>query len=207
MNERNLFFASVFSKELDRWKKEKNQTQEDFASLTGIHKNSISRYKKGDAYPTEPALGEICRVLDVDSSIFYPHTFEEKFLYDKDFRNVVFADQEAREYDTLREAEIDILFWEFLWRKIPYAKMVMPMCKSNVEYDPVFLKKFSDNIYKISHQDIEFVRQLQNDVTAYITMILMKKALHQRLSEGSEARVVEILFDMAKDLICKLLGL
>ena len=202
MNDRNSYFAAVFSRELDRWKKEKNLSQEDFAIAIGLSgKNMITRYKKGTAYPEPETLESICSELGVDQSIFHPQTFEDWFSYSEKFRQGVFADQEAREHNAIHEAGIDLLFWEYLWRKIPYTKMVMPLYESDISEDLICLKKTNDDWHKVYRQDIEFVRQLQDDVSEYITMILMKKALQQRLGESSDVRVVQVLFDLAKDLI------
>ena len=204
MNDRNSYFAAVFSRELDRWKKETKKSQEDFAIAIGLSgKNMVTRYKKGTAYPEPETLERICFELGVDQSIFHPQTFEDWFNYSEKFRQEVFADQEAREHTAIHKAGIDLLFWEYLWREIPYTKMVMPLHESDVSEDLIFLKKTKDDWHKVYRQDIEFVRQLQDDVTEYITMILMKKALRQRLGESSDVRVVQVLFDMAKDLICQ----
>ena len=73
MNERNSFFAAVFSRELDRWKKENKRSQEDFAIAIGLNgKNMITRYKNGTAYPEPEKLENICSVLGVEESICYP---------------------------------------------------------------------------------------------------------------------------------------
>ena len=73
MNDRNSYFAAVFSRELDRWKKEKNLSQEDFAIAIGLSgKNMITRYKKGKSYPDPETLESICSELGVDPSIFHP---------------------------------------------------------------------------------------------------------------------------------------
>ena len=204
MNDRNSYFAAVFSKELDRWKKEKKQSQEDFANAIGLNgKNMVTRYKKGTAYPERETLDRICSVLGVDQSIFHPQTFEDWFNYSEKFRQGVYADQEAREHSAIREAGINLLFWEYLWREIPYTKKLIPLHESNVTEDLIFLKKTNDDWHKIYPKDIELVRQLQDDVTEYITMILIKKALQQRLGESSDVRVAQVLFDIAKDLICQ----
>lgn len=202
MNVKNAFFAKVFIRELDRWKEENNSSQEDFADRIGVHPNMISRYKKGTKHPTEKRLNSICQVLNVEKSIFFPHTFEDWFSSSEEFRRGVFADQESRECTALREAGVDLLFWEYLWRKIPYTKMVMPLHESDRDEDLIFLKKFPDDLYKVYRQDIEFVRHLQDDVAEYIAMQLTKKALQQRLEGRSDTRVVQVLFEMAKDLIC-----
>lgn len=204
MNERNSYFASVFSRELDRWKKENGSTQAVFSEITGIHPNSLSRYRKGEAYPTDPVMNEICAKLGVDKSIFYPQTFEDWFVSSEEFRRGVFADQEAKEIEALRNADIDILFWEFLWRKIPYTKMFMPIYESNNEDDLIFLKKIHDDLFKVFRQDIDFVHDLQNEVIEYISMVLIKKALQQRLEAASdEVPFIPILMEFSKDLILR----
>ncbi len=84
MNDRNSYFAVVFSRELDRWKKENSKSQEDFAVDIGLKgKNMITRYKKGEAYPEPETLDRICNVLGVEKSIFYPSILDNECLFSK----------------------------------------------------------------------------------------------------------------------------
>ena len=200
MSNRNAFFAAVFTRELDRWKKENKSSQEDFAVRIGVEPNMVSRYKKGTAHPKEETLNSICRELGVDKNIFYPQTFEDWFGSSEEFRRRVFADQEARELNALLDAGIDLLFWEFLWRKIPYTKHILPIPNMNKQDDLLFIKKSSDEFYKVFQQDLEFVSQLQEDVIDYISMQMLKSSLRQRLNRVSFENITkdQINFEIDK---------
>ena len=183
MRAKNTYFASVFSKELDRWKKENHSSQENFAGEIGVDPNMISRYKKGDAYPSELTLDAICSVLNVEKTIFFPSTFEDRLAYDDDFRDAIYRGLEKIQYDALREAGVDPAFWGFLWRIVPYTEHLFPIFNREAEANKVlFPKKTSDNVVDVYEKDLEFVRKLQDDVIKYINMHLIKTALDQRLS-------------------------
>ena len=183
MNDRNSYFAAVFSRELERWKKENNKSQEDFAIAIGLSgKNMITRYKKGTAYPEPENLERICKVLSVEASVFYPSTFEDRLSYDADFRDAIYRNLEKAQYDALREAGIDPAFWGFLWRAVPYTETLFPIFNLESEDEtPLFLKKTTDGVVDVYEKDLEFVRKLQEDVIKYVNMQLIKTALDQSL--------------------------
>ena len=197
MNDRNSYFATIFSRELDRWKKETKKSQEDFAIAIGLSgKNMITRYKKGTAYPEPKTLDCICEVLGVDESMFYPLTYEDKFLYDKEFRNSEIDHILDMEEALVDSAEINWNFWNYFW-ELDIANTMFPFSPGNkVELRIVTPKRIQVSINK---EDLSFVKQLQDEIEEYITMILMKKALQHRLGENSDVRVVQVLFDLAKD--------
>ena len=186
MNERNSYFAAVFSRELDRWKKENNLSQEDFAIAIGLNgKNMITRYKKGEAYPDPEKLTRICEILGVDRSIFSPQTFFDKFRYSKAVRDQFFRENFIEKYSKLEEMGIDWSFWSFLWGAIPYTATFFPISKTQNEEDISFLEEMQGNdIAVIYQQDLEVIADIQADVIEYTTMQLIKRVLNKRLSEA-----------------------
>ena len=72
MKSKNQYFSEVFSDLLKEWCKANRNTQAGFAEAVGVHPNMISRYKKGEAYPTDDVLDWIAQALNVDKSIFFP---------------------------------------------------------------------------------------------------------------------------------------
>jgi transcriptional regulator with XRE-family HTH domain len=186
MNERNSYFAAVFSRELDRWKKENNLSQEDFAIAIGLNgKNMITRYKKGEAYPDPEKLTRICEILGVDRSIFSPQTFFDKFRYSKAVRDQFFRENLIEKYSKLEEMGIEWSFWSFLWNKIPYTATFFPINKTQNEEDISFLEEMQENdIAVIYQQDLEVIADIQADVIEYTTMQLIKRVLNKRLSEA-----------------------
>ncbi len=188
---KNEYFASVFTRELDRWKKENHSSQEKFAAEIGVDPNMIGRYKKGIAHPTDCTLESICDVLGVEKTIFYPSTIEDHFMYDDDFREVVYRGLEQIQYDALREAKIDPAFWGFLWRLVPYSETLFPISKLESTDEPLFYKKTQDDLVAVYPKDLEYVRNLQSDVIEYITLHLLKSSLRQRLNHTKMVGVSE----------------
>ena len=72
MKSKNQYFSEVFSDLLKEWCKANGSTQAKFADAVGIHPNMISRYKKGEAYPTDDVIEWIAQALNVDKSVFFP---------------------------------------------------------------------------------------------------------------------------------------
>lgn len=186
MNDRNSYFADVFSRELDRWKKETAKSQEDFAIAIGLSgKNMISRYKKGTAYPEPKTLKQICEVLGVDRSVFYPQTFYDKFRYSKEVRDQFFRENLIDKRCKLEEMGIDLNFWSFLWRKIPYTANFFPVSSSQRTEDVLFLENVQENdLAVIYQQDLDIIADIQADVIEYTTMQLIKRILNKHLSDA-----------------------
>lgn len=201
MNDRNSYFASIFSRELERWKKETKKSQEDFAVAIGLSgKNMITRYKKGVAYPEPETLESICSVLGVDQSIFYPDpkSFEDMFFYDTDFRQKTTQIVLDTEKKALEAAGISPYFWHFLWR-IPGIKALFPF-SGEYQIFPHYIPNTNDWV-TITAEDLDNIHQLQEEVTEYLTMLMVKKNLISKLKESSDAApLLPILLQIARDI-------
>ena len=190
MNDRNTFFAEVFSSELMRWKKETKQSQEDFAIAIGLKgKNMITRYKNGEAYPEPETLERICEVLGVEKSKFSPQTYFDAFRTSKAVRDNFFKHNFVDKYCKLEEMGIDFSFWSFLWSKIPYTANFFPIGNGQNEEDVVFLEEMPENVAAIYKQDLEMIQDLQADVIEYTTMQLIKRVLNKQLSDAEHQAI------------------
>ena len=184
MNGRNQYFASVFSSELDRWKQATGKTQAEFAEITGIHPNSISRYKKGDAFPTPPVIDVICKTLSVEESIFYPSTDLDKLLYDEDFRNDFSAKLTEKELEIVQSAGINLGFWSFF--------LSMNLIRDVFPFEIPPADEYSGNIVfgNTNHagkktgftaKDLLYVKHLQDEVEAIVTTMAIRESITKEL--------------------------
>ena len=180
MNGRNQYFASVFSTELDRWKQTTGKTQADFAEITGIHPNSISRYKKGDAFPTPPVIYTICKTLNVEESIFYPQTTAERLLFDEEFRTEFLSKSIDEDLEIVKAAGIDLGFWSF-FLSINLIRDVFPF-----EIPPA--ESYSGNIVfggtnkagkktGFTAEDLLYVKHLQDEVETIVMVMAIRESM------------------------------
>lgn len=178
---KNKYFSEVFTRELNKWKKENHKTQEHFAEAIGVEPNMITRYKDGSAHPKDQRLELICTVLCVDKSIFFPQTPSELYESDEAYRNTVHQTLHSIELDAVKSSGIDLGFWGFIWRKISCMNVVFPVASN--DSDPLIYKKHSDDSFTaLTQEDLNFVCQLQNEVIEFITMQILKKSLNIRLN-------------------------
>ncbi len=205
MNDRNVFFSEVFTRELNRWKKETNKTQEDFAAEVGIQPNMISRYKSGHDHPGEDTLTKICKVLSVDKTIFFPQTFEDHYRSSEEYRNRIHDILEREEAKELIKSGIDLFFWRFLWDSVPYMELIFPLNAN--DSNTLFAKRFNDKFLYLGSKDIEFFKKLQDDMVEFITMRVVSKALDARLSANTfkvqdfEKSLDQVLTIMVQELV------
>ena len=176
MNERNAFFACVFSRELDKWKSETNQTQERFAEITNIHKNSVSKYKKGEAFPTPPTMTAICEVLGVEESIFYPHTTDELVKYSKDFRDAILAEEMRESSNNLKAVGISQNFLDHVL-SLSNIDTIFPFDNNKVPGELTFAWITADNQHKLTNftcKDLSIIKEIQDKADEFILALLLK---------------------------------
>lgn len=181
MKKQNEFFANVFCRELNRWKKENHKTQENFAEAVNVEPNMISRYKKGIARPTDDRLTEICKVLCVDSSIFFPQTPEDHYHSDPEYRSAVNKLIDREEHITIAKTKIDPFFWEFLWEEISCMDAIFPLGTKGATHHVT--RRLNDEFKLIFSDDIAFIEELQKNVIDYISILLLKKKLRIALDQ------------------------
>lgn len=89
MKAKNQYFANAFSDLLRKWCKTHGSKQEDFAKVVGVHANMITRYKKGEAYPTDEVIERIAQILNVDKSVFFPDKRRTRHVVIKEIRHSI----------------------------------------------------------------------------------------------------------------------
>ena len=186
MRERNAFFASVFTRELGRWKQANRTSQEAFAEAIGVEANMITRYKQGKAHPSEATMERICTVLGLENASFYPSTFDEKLKYDKAFLRDVLQFQQQMEAQYLEEFHLDPLFWAFLWAAVPELPSLLPSAIHRVREGFLFQKNLASDSVLLDRTDLEYLSRLQEDTLGYLRTQILKGALGEHLQQGEE---------------------
>lgn len=179
MKERNAFFASVFSRELDRWQKETGKTLAQFADKIDVHQNNISRYKKGDAFPSDQTMELICWALNVDKSIFQPSSIQDMIKYDPDFRTAAIELVVNESIKNVDDAGVDSTFFAYLL-SIPHFTELFPFSDMEVgEGEPYAYSNCAnlEALVKFNKYDLEYIWLLQQKVEDYIYGMLCKAKL------------------------------
>lgn len=176
MKERNSFFASVFSQEFDRWKKETGKTSAQFAELIDVHPNNIGRYKKGDAFPSDRTMGLICDVLGVESSAFQPSSVQDLIKFDPVFRTAATEILVENSIKAVETIGISSVFFAYLL-DIPEFEELFPFSNDDTTDNEPCAYANCGNLYELvrfNKQDLEWVKTLQAKVEEYILAMLCK---------------------------------
>ena len=183
MKKENAFFAARFREALTKWKTTNHKTQEDFAEIIGCNKNSISNYCTGKQRPNQSTLEVICKTLNIDESYFFPQTCTDKFQYDEQFQKTILQLFHQEEQNALQNIGIDFYFWEFMWRSVPHIHTLIPLLTNAtwLSEDVIASRVTKDLFLNFTQQDLEYFRNLQQDVIEHIAMELTKKVVKQLL--------------------------
>lgn len=120
------------------------------------------------------------------------------FFHDTDFRHKITQSVLDTEKKAIEIAEISPYFWHFLWR-IPGIQALFPF-SGDYQLFPHHIPNTHD-WETITAEDLDYIHQLQEDVTEYLTMLLVKKSLCSKLKESSDtAPLLPILMQMASDI-------
>ena len=188
MKGQNLYFSAVFSKLLDEWLAEyttneygekKKRTQADFARQCGnIHPNMITRYKKGEAFPSESILQCIADFFNVEIDTFFPTTEAEKLAFDLDYREKAFSEILDLEYQMIQEMGIDLGFWKF-FTSIEGIYDLFPFENHDQWTTDMIQGKKNSKGQKVgfTKNDLLFVKQLQHEAETTISVLLIKELL------------------------------
>lgn len=187
MKGKNIYFATVFNRLLENWKNENHMTQDDFSALTGIHRNSITKYKKGEAYPMDSAIQEICKTFNVAPSVFIPTTPAEKIAFDEEYRNAFINDLLDEELETIQASGIDIGFWKF-FISIDNVYDLFPFEYQNQWTNDMVQGKKNSSGQKVgfTQKDLEFVKQLQHEAETTVSVLMIKELLKRKRKDDSQ---------------------
>jgi transcriptional regulator with XRE-family HTH domain len=68
--------TSAFATRLQQLRIQKSLSQDELARRTGIHKNQIGRYERGDSQPTAGKIKKLCDVLGVSKDYLFDGVVE-----------------------------------------------------------------------------------------------------------------------------------
>jgi tellurite methyltransferase len=78
----------LFAKNIHRYRKERNLTQEEFSKLIGISFQAVSKWERGYTMPDIALLPKISKILKVslDKLFGYPYHEKSATIYDEQYK-------------------------------------------------------------------------------------------------------------------------
>lgn len=198
---RNTIFAQNFSRYFEEWKKQdsgRNATK--FAKLIYSNRVSVSKWKNGNAYPTEENMKRICEVLHVsedqltDASLYKKaYTHDSHFTENLHHRFQKYCDCIGIESDFMKFAKSAVPDEEFpLWSPIVETgdllniKYHRQSLASAFESDSSneFQRSIDGKTVNLCYADFQFLREVQEDVKEFIRFKYYQRK-HEMESEVS----------------------
>lgn len=84
-----MLLKTLLGQNIQKLRKKKKLTQEQFSDLIGIDPKNVSKIEKGNNYPTAETLTSIAKALDVD--IYELFVFNDEIPYDKMKQDIINA--------------------------------------------------------------------------------------------------------------------
>lgn len=196
VKDKNKYFAEVFTKLLSDWLKEcdideygepQKRTQLSFINAykeanngASLHPNMISRYKKGESFPNDPEA--LARVFNVDSSVFFPSSFQDRMVYDEDFRKKVYLEIGEEELRILKEYGIDMYFYEAITHTDHFADL-FPFEKEPTNQMPMglltwFKNRNGENV-GLTDNDLLLIKDIQEEIHKTLMLILIRETIRK----------------------------
>lgn len=139
------------SKNISEYRKSKELTIKELASLTGVTSSLLSQIEKGSANPSINTLKQISNALDIPLYKFFINdTPTESFVVRKDNRKkIMFAEDDSFAYELLTPNSQGSI--EFMLMKIPPKKSSSKELFSHKGEEVAYVMKGSVNLYLMNN--------------------------------------------------------
>lgn len=164
---------------LTEWKKNNGKKDVDFCREMDIHKNTLLKWKHGDAAPQAKHIKKICDLFDITEADLDPHSF---FTAQDNENKLYYRSQQLQRY--ARDKGLDEDFYKqiigkpYFMREFPFSSVESRFhrlrCPKNYDEDEEYiaalnsipLKKYEfkddyGNIVMLAEADIDFMVNLQ----------------------------------------------
>lgn len=204
MNQKNLdiweqnkraFFSDRLQSALKEWKDKGNgRTQSVFARMVEISDNMVTRYKKGEQYPSDKTLEKICKVLDKPKDYFVPTTKEELYknspLYmtklgksHADFAETIGLDldflkglHDVVDFDSLFPMYSRIIRDDSDYFSPKYVRQSNFADSAPIDDELDFLQVHRDDQTLTLHRcDLAYLREVQDQVVEFVEYLFYKR--------------------------------
>ena len=174
-----------WSKNLIKARKDKNLTQKQLASLSGLHELLIRKYECGDALPSYDSISKICEILDID--------WERIFMYElSNNNNAIISklfEKGVREINTIIAEKKGLEMRQMGYTGIWYVDNVYQLFLSNGDE---ILSSDLFPILEVLNYSLKTKKELHQEFKEKMLKFLMGKLKHK---EKIDKHLVDALND------------
>lgn len=185
------YFGRRFNEALAKWKKESGKTQDDFSKEAFVSPNMITRYKKGEAFPSDAVLEDICKVLGVDEDCFIP-TGSDEYKYSSAYITDLIKQKKSLAEDIgLNIGFMDLVinstnfieeypFWtpiDFSGNIIEgkYQRRKLAKTEVDLDEDSFMIRDDDGKSIILSDVDLHIMKDIQDKVVEYIRFLYFER--------------------------------
>ena len=169
-------FSKRFNEYLEKWLKEKHRTQQDFCSVAGVSKNTVTDWKKGRRYPQDAQMMKISEVFEID-----PRALAPFFPLDRNAIDNSLCEERSKELQKYADEKgLNEEFYQYFASKPQFIRDFPFSRKSFLPYTgfaPVKFQFMDDNkeLIMMQEKDIDFLIELQNHTDNTIDYMMYRK--------------------------------
>ncbi len=197
---KRAYFGREFTLQLNKWMKERKKTQKDFCSESGVSKNMITAWKRGDHFPREDQMIKICKTFGVDQRVFYP-----VLPFEQDRITNSLTEERSRQLQQYAEEKgLKDEFYQFISRRSDFLRK-FPIHRRDwfsnsqstdiTEGDRFDLVKYQieddfGHRFMMTEEDIDFLIRVQDKTETQIDFLMYRE--RQKIDRKRVEHIVDL---------------
>ena len=147
----------------------------------------ITRYKKGEAFPSESVLQCIADFFNVEVNTFFPTTETERLAFDLDYRKDFLSELIDIELQMIQEIGIGLGFWKF-FISIEGIYDLFPFELPDQWTNEMVQGKKNSKGQKVgfTKNDLLFVKQLQHEAETTVSVLMIKELIKKNRKDDEQ---------------------